>query len=451
MVYKVMRSAESSRYPFFYNINKIEQGEAELVAVRNVEGGGFGSIYRTLLERDAMALRTEKVSVHFMLSGDEGETLTDEQAVELIDKNMSDVGMDKQPYIIVRHDDTDHVHYHIVSTKVKDDGRSIIWNGIGKRLVHSLSKYQNQYGYLASRKLRKKKREAMKRSGVTAQLNDIFQSLLSDQSVITREIATQKMLTSGIEMKWFMGKHTGKEAIRLRRLDDRNKASGRPVYISSDNTEKLENSIRKNISQQPLFIIHNNLSATLYCNTPTDGASNHHRLAYDAARLVLKFYTWGADMVVNQEEEFMRLTCKGQQYGLVLIDIGKARFLAENNSGIIENPDEVVSFIDCSGEKLDFFTDDFWQEWNRLLEATRQRLISGTEINSITLNEDDISLSTNNQSIEKTPVNCAINFDDSVEEIEEIGGKRETNPNKQDKEMTKKSSRKKKKGGQKLL
>ena len=156
-------------------------------------------------------------------------------------------------------------------------------------------------------------------------------------------------------------------------------------------------------------------------------------------------------MVVNQEEEFMRLACKGQQYGLVLIDIGNARFLADNYSyGIIENPDEVVSFISSSGEKLDLFTDGFWQEWDRLLEATRQMLRRNTEKNSIAISEDDTSLSTNTLSVGRTPANCATDFDDSVEEMEEIGGKRETNPNKQDKEKTKKSSRKKKKGGLKI-
>ena len=36
MVLKAMKCTPSVKNPLFYNINKIEQGEAELVAVRNI-------------------------------------------------------------------------------------------------------------------------------------------------------------------------------------------------------------------------------------------------------------------------------------------------------------------------------------------------------------------------------------------------------------------------------
>lgn len=378
MVIKVIKSAESTRHPFFYNMNKVEQGEAELVAVRNIEDDQFGTIYRTLLKRDAMAIRTVKPSVHLMLSGDKGETLTDEQAVELIDKCMHDVGLAEQPYVIIRHDDTDKVHYHIVTTKIKENGKSILWNGIGKRLVHSLAKYQDEYGYVASRSLRNKKQEESQQpTGIAVQLSGKVEALIDNKTIYSVEMARKELEGNGVEMTEFISKKTGRPMIRLRR------PGSRPVYVNSEITERLHTAIAENlrkIAEQPeTFVIHSGMDATLYYNRPYPWPKNMEKL-YEAARSILKYHTWGAAVRQNETEEFVERAMKGQLFGTVKFNVEKACFIGENrHDGMLENPNEVIQFICYDGQPVDLFTPEFWTDWHLRLESLTRWIQSQLE------------------------------------------------------------------------
>ena len=378
MVFSVKKCAESSRHPFFYNMNKVEQGEAELVAVRNIKDNQFGTIYRTLLERDAMAVKTVKPSVHIVLSGDDGEKLTDEQAVELIDKCLRDNGIAEQPYVIFRHDDTDNVHYHIVSTKIKEDGKSILWNGIGKRLVYSLAKYQDEYGYVASRALHKKKQEESQQpTGIAVQLSGKVEALIDNKTIYSVEMARKELEGNGVEMTEFISKNTGRPMIRLRR------PGSRPVYVNSEITERLHTAITENlrkIAEQPeTFVIHGGMGATLYYNRPSPRPKNMEKL-YEAARSILKYYTWGAAVRQNETEEFVERAVKGQLFGTVKFNVEKACFIGENRSdGMLENPDEVIQFICYDGQPVDLFTPEFWTDWHLRLESLKRWIQSQLE------------------------------------------------------------------------
>ena len=375
MVYKVMGCTDSSRNPFFYNINKVEQGEAELLAVRNMQDKSFGSIYRTLLERDAVALRTVKVSVHLALSGDDGESLSDSQALKLIDTNMLEVGLGNQPYIIFKHYDTERVHFHVVSTKVMEDGKSVLWNGIGKRLIKSLMDHEKEYNYVAGRNLHEKKvKQNARGEGVTARVSKAFETMLSDQTILSMDAAKAKMLDLNIRMTEFKSRHTGKPMLRLLRLDPNKKAVGRPVLIDSKNTAFLNDHIEDNkdallrLSQEPeTFVIHGDMDATLYSNRQSPRPKNMEML-HEAARSILKYRTWGASVRCNHPEEFVEDAVNGQQFGTVTFDMKKARFVGEDrNDGMLENPEEVIQFADHTGRTLNLFTPDFWDYWRLML------------------------------------------------------------------------------------
>ena len=350
----------------FYNFNKVEQGEAEIVAVRNFPDDKFGTIYRTLLERDAMAINTKKPSIHIVLSGDDGENLTDGEAVELLEQMLKDVGLDRQPYVIVRHDDTDHVHYHIFSTKVCEDGKSVIWNCIGKRLVHSLSKYQEKYGFVASQNLHHKKQNEISRRGLVDELNAKMDHLINDRTVLTVEVAKAKMLSEGIIMTEFNSKHTKKKMIRLR------KQNCRPEYIDSDKTERLYNAIdenRKSFGEElAAFVIRGANDATLYVKKKK--TSKEREKILEAARTVLKYYTWAADIQYSMKE-FIEKASRGRPYGFVKVEMEKVRFVGMGTNQVVENPEEVFTFFDSDLKTVDMFTAAFRVEWHGMVENAR--------------------------------------------------------------------------------
>lgn len=374
MIWTVKNSTPSSRNPMFYNISKVEQGEAEIVAIRNFKDDKFGTIYRTLLERDTMAIRTEKPSVHMVLSGDEGETLTDEQAVELIEKNLKDVDIASQPHVIVRHDDTEHVHYHVFSTKVREDGKSIVWNGIGRRLVHSLSKYQEEYGYVASQDLhRKKEQEKAKKTGLN--LDSLEQFSVAYSSALSVEEVSNTLLGKGIKMTEFVSKHTGDPMIRL------SQKGKRPVYTKA---ESMLNSLSVNqrkrleeIARQPVaFIIRNEMDATLYVHRQMEMTKTvlaRQQKLDEAARSILKYRTWSASIRHDDPEGFMSEAAKAKMFGTVQYDLAKARFIEEESGdGILENPVETITFRDAAGRVIDLITSEFTEYWTKLVRNVRE-------------------------------------------------------------------------------
>ena len=285
--------------------------------------------------------------------------------------------MGGQPYVIFRHDDTDKVHYHIVSTKVKEDGKSILWNGIGKRLVHSLAKYQDKYGYVASQALHKQKQEESLQSGITGELNDKIDALIDAKNIYSVEMARKVLEGNGVEMTEFISKNTGRPMIKLRRT------GSRPVYIPSDKTERLQKTIAENlrkIAEQPeTFVIHGGRDATLYYNRPSPWPKNMEKL-HEAARSILKYHTWGAAVRQNKTEEFVERAVKGQLFGTVKFNVEKARFIGESRSdGMLANPNEVIQFICYDGQPVDLFTPEFWTDWHLRLESLKRRIQSQLE------------------------------------------------------------------------
>ncbi len=88
---------------------------------------------------------------HMTVSPGLNENYTDEQAIKLIANLMNDLKMGDQPYVIYKHEDTGHTHYHIVSTLVKRIGTKAIRVNNSyydfKTLSSSLKKHEKEFGY----------------------------------------------------------------------------------------------------------------------------------------------------------------------------------------------------------------------------------------------------------------------------------------------------------------
>jgi hypothetical protein len=66
---------------------------------------------------------TKNRYAHISLNLPHGENINDKTFLEISTEYMENMGYGTQPYIIVRHNDTEHQHVHIVTTNVKDDGK----------------------------------------------------------------------------------------------------------------------------------------------------------------------------------------------------------------------------------------------------------------------------------------------------------------------------------------
>jgi len=139
MICKILKPAPTVFMALEYNEKKVMSGVAEIMVVRNIPSTEYHDVYTTLRERESLSLNTKKPSFHAVFNQADFDNVEyEEQMLAIIDQTMEDIGMADQPYAVYRHIDIDRKHYHVVSTKILSDGRSVLWNRIGERATRSL-------------------------------------------------------------------------------------------------------------------------------------------------------------------------------------------------------------------------------------------------------------------------------------------------------------------------
>ncbi|MGB3149602.1 MAG: relaxase/mobilization nuclease domain-containing protein, partial [Maribacter sp.] len=92
----------------------------------------FGSVLHFQGQRNA----TKNRYAHISLNLPHGEHLDDKTFLKISEEYMNNMGYGKQPYVVVRHNDTKHEHVHIVTTNVKEDGKVLgIFNSYRRNIA----------------------------------------------------------------------------------------------------------------------------------------------------------------------------------------------------------------------------------------------------------------------------------------------------------------------------
>ncbi|WP_163397366.1 relaxase/mobilization nuclease domain-containing protein [Flavobacterium fluviatile] len=133
----VINTGSSVRSIFNYNENKIDAGKAELIGEGNYPSAACElqkvSRLNLLLKQLELNLNVQRGSVHISLNFDSSENnLSKEKLMEIAYSYMDKIGFGSQPYLVYQHYDAGHPHIHIVSVKVKSDGKRIDMQNIGR-------------------------------------------------------------------------------------------------------------------------------------------------------------------------------------------------------------------------------------------------------------------------------------------------------------------------------
>ena len=113
-----------------YNAQKVNAGEGKLLATNRVFDGGDGQMDCTRLLRDFCNcmpenVRTRNTVIHVSLNPHPDDRLTDMEMANIAQIYMERLGYGNQPYVIVKHEDIDRHHVHIVSVNVDEKGKRI--------------------------------------------------------------------------------------------------------------------------------------------------------------------------------------------------------------------------------------------------------------------------------------------------------------------------------------
>lgn len=113
-----------------YNGEKINKEDGRVLATNKIFNDGSGKInihrvFEDFKSRMPSHITTEKPMMHISLNPHPDDRLSEDQYTQLAREYMDKMGFGEMPYIIVKHQDIERHHIHIVALRVKPDGTPI--------------------------------------------------------------------------------------------------------------------------------------------------------------------------------------------------------------------------------------------------------------------------------------------------------------------------------------
>ena len=133
-----------------YNADKVNEGKGQLLDTNKIFNDGTGKVDIVQAMHDferhmPMQMRTEKPVIHISLNPHPDDRLTDKELTEMAHEYMQRMGYGDQPYIIVKHEDIDRHHLHIISVRVDEQGKRINSDFTHKRSLAIVQDFERRY------------------------------------------------------------------------------------------------------------------------------------------------------------------------------------------------------------------------------------------------------------------------------------------------------------------
>ncbi len=134
-----------------YNGEKINKEKGRVLDTNKVFNDGSGTVnirraYDDFLRWMPAATRTEKPMMHISLNPHPDDRLSDTDFTRLAHEYMEKMGFAEMPYLIVKHEDIDRHHVHIVALRVGTDGRCISDSNNFYRSKNICRELERKYG-----------------------------------------------------------------------------------------------------------------------------------------------------------------------------------------------------------------------------------------------------------------------------------------------------------------
>ena len=134
-----------------YNGEKINKEKGRVLDTNKIFNDGSGSVnirraYEDFLRWMPSATRTEKPMMHISLNPHPDDRLSDTDFTRLAHEYMEKMGFADMPYLIVKHEDINRHHVHIVALRVGTDGRCISDSNNFYRSKNICRELEKKYG-----------------------------------------------------------------------------------------------------------------------------------------------------------------------------------------------------------------------------------------------------------------------------------------------------------------
>jgi hypothetical protein len=126
------KSVASIRRIIRYSEQKITTQEAELILaegfIKDLPELKWQDKLDRFDQRISLNALSDRKAVHVSVSFSSEDEVNDEQMRVFAKRYMKVIGFEDQPYLVYRHYDSAHPHFHIVSTNIRSDGSQIVIN-----------------------------------------------------------------------------------------------------------------------------------------------------------------------------------------------------------------------------------------------------------------------------------------------------------------------------------
>lgn len=145
MVVKINAPTPHCSTALQYNESKVAEGKATVVYSQGLDNPDRP--LETFERYERGSRRCEKPSFHMSINPSVTDGMTEEQVVAFARDLMEGLGYGDQPFIIYRHNDIEREHYHIVSVRVRADGRKISDKYEHRRCQELMKELAPKYGF----------------------------------------------------------------------------------------------------------------------------------------------------------------------------------------------------------------------------------------------------------------------------------------------------------------
>ena len=133
-----------------YNADKVNEGKGQLLDTNKIFNDGTGKVDIVQALHDferhmPNQMRTEKPVIHISLNPHPDDKLSDGELTQMAHEYMQRMGYGDQPYFIVKHEDIDRHHLHIVSIRVNEQGKRINCDFTKRRSLNILRDFEQRY------------------------------------------------------------------------------------------------------------------------------------------------------------------------------------------------------------------------------------------------------------------------------------------------------------------
>lgn len=122
-----METGGSSKRPLEYNGEKVDEGVADVLSVKNIPGGydNVWKVFRNYESNPRINGNMKHLCLHIAFSPGPDDVYDDAVMQKFMGEVIEKMGYSQQPLVVYKHYDIERKHYHLVSPKVNAEGRAI--------------------------------------------------------------------------------------------------------------------------------------------------------------------------------------------------------------------------------------------------------------------------------------------------------------------------------------